>query len=406
VFTDVPGWTPALERAAMTLADEGIGVAGVDTMRYLVRLATGGGGECLYVAGDVEETSKRLQDAWHASRYASPIVAGIGAGATLAYATLAQAPAAPLAGAISVEPAAALASAAPLCGGAPATPRGDGTFAYGRPVAMLPGFWQVSAARPAPELRALVTAAGGTLTDATDDSVAALSAMIAAAAPRSDDSAPSGDRVAELPLVVLPVGDPQRLFAVIYSGDGGWRDLDATIGRILAARGVPVVGVDSLRYFWQPKSPERVARDLAEMITTYARQWGTQRAVLIGYSFGAGILPFAVNRVPDDVRRRVVQVSLLGLGARAPFAFRFGEWLGRTDADAPEVLPELLRMDLARLQCVYGRDERDTLCTNPALAGAEIIATAGGHHFDGNYTGLADRILAGAARRLQRDDGG
>ena len=47
--------------------------------------------------------------------------------------------------------------------------------------------------------------------------------------------------------------------AVIYSGDGGWRDIDKDIAGALQEKGIPVVGVDSLRYFWSEKTPDQVA---------------------------------------------------------------------------------------------------------------------------------------------------
>ena len=67
--------------------------------------------------------------------------------------------------------------------------------------------------------------------------------------------------------------------------------------------------------------------------------------------------------------------------------------------DAPAVLPEALRIPTATLQCFFGDEEEDTLCRDPALAGAEIIRTSGGHHFDGDYQALARRILDGARQR-------
>jgi type IV secretory pathway VirJ component len=112
---------------------------------------------------------------------------------------------------------------------------------------------------------------------------------------------------------------------------------------------------------------------------------------LVGYSFGAGL--------PDDVRAAVVEVSPLGLEPRAPFEIAVSGWLGGVPADAPPVLPELARLDLSRVQCFYGEEEELTLCTDPALEGAEIIRTTGGHHFDGDYEALARRILEGAERR-------
>ena len=189
---------------------------------------------------------------------------------------------------------------------------------------------------------------------------------------------------------------------MIWSGDGGWRDLDKTIGEILAQRGVPVVGVDCLRYFWQQRDPDRVAADLARILATARAAWHTPDALVIGYSFGADVLPFAVNRLPASEREHVVLLSLLGLEPRAPFEIEVSGWLGETDENAPLVLPELQRFDASRLQCVYGEEEEDTLCTAPELARAEIVKLSGGHHFDGDYEKLADAILASARRRMKK----
>ena len=108
--------------------------------------------------------------------------------------------------------------------------------------------------------------------------------------------------------------------AVIYSGDGGWRDLDKQIGEALAARGVPVVGVDSLRYFWRARTPDEIAqRPRRRSSTTTATRWEHASASsLVGYSFGAGILPFALNRLPAEPRA----TRRAGLAARRRAARR------------------------------------------------------------------------------------
>jgi hypothetical protein len=50
------------------------------------------------------------------------------------------------------------------------------------------------------------------------------------------------------------------------------------------------------------------------------------------------------------------------------------------------------------LKAGAGADEEDSAC--PSLLGkAEVIRTAGGHHFDGKYGALAQRILDGFRRR-------
>ena len=48
--------------------------------------------------------------------------------------------------------------------------------------------------------------------------------------------------------------------AVVLSGDGGWSGVDREVAKVLAGRhGVPVVGLDTLEYFWNGRTPEAAA---------------------------------------------------------------------------------------------------------------------------------------------------
>jgi len=78
------------------------------------------------------------------------------------------------------------------------------------------------------------------------------------------------------------VEKPAGLMAIVLSGDGGWRDLDKTIAEDLQRQGVPVVGWDSLRYFWSRKTPEQTARDLAAVMEAYMDKWKAEKVALIG----------------------------------------------------------------------------------------------------------------------------
>lgn len=392
LVSDAAGFDSAWQAAARRLQSDGVAVVGIDLAAYQGALRASADG-CHYVVAEIEALSQRLQRELGGATYVSPILAGVGQGATLAYAALAQAPAATLAGALGVDPTEVLDTRVPLCAGAPSAPSAGG-FSYG-PAPQLPGFWMVSSARPLDPALVALTTPPDPLVDLAAPPLDRLVALVAAARAR----APAA--LAALPLTVIEARQPGPLMAVIYSGDGGWRDLDKTIGEQLAARGVSVVGVDSLRYFWRPKTPDDVARDLATILDRFGTRFGAEHVVLVGYSFGASVLPFAVTRLPEAQRDRIALLSLLGLGARAEFQFRVQAWLG-ADAGpgALPVLPELLKLDLGAVQCFYGQDEADTLCRDPSLAAAEVIATRGGHHFDGDYAALAQRIFDGAQRRL------
>jgi type IV secretory pathway VirJ component len=403
LFSGMEGESAALRRTGRTLADDNTAVVLVDLPSYLHGLSASDDG-CHYVLSELEELAHQLERELGFAGYRSPVLAGVGAGGTLAYAALAQSPAATVAGAVAVDPTPSLHTRVAFCEGAAASRARGGGFAYA-PASDLPGRLRiVTTSAPSPALRAI--AAASPRAELADAAAGDLEAKVVAALdPLLGGVEVEGDvasALPDLPLVDIPAHDPKRLFAVIWSGDGGWRDLDKTIGEILAKRGVPVVGVDCLRYFWQKREPEQVATDLARILAAAREAWKTPDALLIGYSFGADVLPFAVNRLPEAEQKSIVLMSLLGLEPNAPFEIEVTGWLGQTDEGAPLVLPELLRFDFSRLQCVYGEEEDDSLCTAPELAHAEILRVAGGHHFDEDYEKLADAILQSAQRRQHR----
>lgn len=402
LFSDAAGWTPQLEEAARQLAERDAVVAGVDLPQYLRGLAASDDG-CHYLISEIEDMSERLQRDLGFPHYRSPILVGIGEGGMLAYAALAQSPNVTVGGAISIEPVRALHTKVPLCAGATPTALPGGGFTYaGRPG--LPGWWHVVVPQPEPSwLRAAMDVAGAVQipNDPTQSATEQIVATVGPTLAGPQTAQPS--QLADLPLVEIDAEHPGDLMAVIYSGDGGWRDIDKQIGEVLAQRGVPVVGVDSLRYFWKEKTPEETARDLDAILQHYMSAWNTHHVILIGYSFGAGILPFAVNRLPSRTRLHVVLTALLGIESRADFEIALTAWLGASPRKtAPPTLPEVLRLDPTRVQCFFGEEEEDTLCRNPQLDQVERIETKGGHHFDEDYAALAARILDGARKRLSK----
>ena len=70
-----------------------------------------------------------------------------------------------------------------------------------------------------------------------------------------------------------PPAATSDLFAVFLSGDGGWAGIDKNVAAALAARGISVAGVDSLRYFWTARTPQGLAADLDRILRYYAFHW-------------------------------------------------------------------------------------------------------------------------------------
>lgn len=402
LFSDARGWSSESDNTAAALARDGALVVGVDLPAYLQRLDTLTGEACHGVVGDVESISRQIQRERGSTSYLTPIVAGIGEGGALAAIILAQAPAATIAGAVSYDPTISVRSRIPLCSTSATSAEPEGGFAYG-PWPSLPGFWMVEfpADHDTPgRQRIAALMAAGTPIDVSPSVGNAADTLAALLRPRLAPGATVPTTgIANLPLVELPAEPRGPLLAIVLSGDGGWRDVDRAIAQKLQSDGVSVVGWDSLRYFWSKKSPEQTALDLGAVIDTYTSRWGASKIALIGYSFGADVLPFAYDHLSPEAKVRVVQLSLLGFAPAANFEITVSGWLGAAPGkDALPTGPALAPIDPTMVQCFYGASEADSAC--PQLTGeAEVIRVSGGHHFDHDYGGLARRILDGFRRR-------
>ncbi|MEK1904285.1 MAG: AcvB/VirJ family lysyl-phosphatidylglycerol hydrolase, partial [Pseudomonas sp.] len=201
-----------------------------------------------------------------------------------------------------------------------------------------------------------------------------------------------------MPVVEVPAAQHSDTVTLFYSGDGGWRDLDRDVAAEMAKRGYSVVGIDALRYFWQHKSPQQGARDLSQLMQLYREKWGAKRFILAGYSFGADVLPAFYNQLKTSDQQQVDAILLLALARSGNFEIEVQGWLGKVGAEAATG-PELLKLPSAKLLCVYGSEEAaESGCTLPNAPG-ELLQLPGGHHYDGNYPALAERLLQGIRQR-------
>jgi type IV secretory pathway VirJ component len=199
----------------------------------------------------------------------------------------------------------------------------------------------------------------------------------------------------DLPVVPIDAVARHDTMAVVYSGDGGWRDIDQKLGAHLKEDGIPVVGVDSLRYFWSEKTPEQTAADLSRIITTYRQRWKVGRVVLVGYSFGANILPASYLLLPKADRQAVSLISLLAPSHQADFEIDVTGWLGFAGAGKHgDPVEDLRQIEPFKIQCIYGVAEEDSACPDiQDIDGAQVLSRQGGHHFDGDYRALEKLIV-------------
>ena len=214
----------------------------------------------------------------------------------------------------------------------------------------------------------------------------------------------------ELPALKDAPAGSEDLLVVIYSGDGGWWDLDQRLGAVFTQRGIPVAGVSTFKYFWRYRSPEESAHDLDGLLDRYTRQWNKTRVLLIGYSFGADVLPTIVGKLRPSNRDRLSQLVLLSASRDVNFEIELegymqqGWWTTHTH-DFLQWLNPVVHTDamppIAALggkppmACYYGAEDADESgCTDPKLPSfVEVFRKPGSHHFDENYEKLATELI-------------
>lgn len=405
------GWNLGVVEMARELATLDATVVGIDIVHYFKKLESQSGA-CTYPAADFEMLNKFVQKKLNYPRYVTPILVGYSSGATLVYAVLAQAPPNTFKGAISMGFCPDLLVPKPLCRGSDLEwekgPKDKGLIFS-----------------PAKHLHQPWVALQGTIDEVcepgvTDNFVKRVNTgrlillpnvghgfsvprnwlpqfkkeFQQLAAESEDKASLSKVDLQDLPLVEVHARIPDKdVLAVILSGDGGWAGIDREVAGALAKQGVSVVGLNSLKYFWQAKTPDIAAADLGRILRAYLATWQKSRVALIGYSLGADVLPFMASRLPSELLNRVVLITLLGPDTDVDFEFHLTDWIGGRSRNSKPVGPEAAKLEGKRLLCVYGEEESESLC--PQLSGGwtRVISLKGAHHFGGNYEAIANMIL-------------
>ncbi len=409
------GWNRGVIGMARRLQHQGALVIGFDVRTYLGHAAAASG--CTYAAADLQALAQFVEREEGMAHYQAPVLAGYSSGATLVYIALAQAPPNTFRGGLSLGFCSDLEGTARWCPGTghlEATPTVHPAGWDFRPVSLLPAPWivlegtadQVCAANAAGAFVAQVA-------DAEFDSLPKVGhgfgvpanwgpaydrafARLLAAPPA--DVRSSAEALRDLPLVEVPAAEApagERRFAIMLSGDGGWAGLDRDVSGQLAREGIPVVGLDALQYFWHARTPEELAADLARIVEHYSVAWHRDRVLLLGYSFGADVLPATVAALPASMRGQVDGVGLVGLGTSAEFEFHVGSWLGRSGAGARPTAPDLARLPAllgaVPVVCISGAEETETGCRGSS--GVTDVQLSGGHHLGGDYQRVAATLL-------------
>ena len=201
--------------------------------------------------------------------------------------------------------------------------------------------------------------------------------------------------IEEMPLKVIENSIESTLPMVVYiSGDGGWNTFSDSLCNYLSKKGFPVVVLNARKYFWDRKTPEEAAADLVTIVDAFGAKWKRDKFILTGFSFGASLVPFLVNRFPERITGRLSSSIMINPDMLCDFEVHLSDMLNMGPSKGEfDVVREMKAIDVKKTAIFFGGDERMELQQAFRLTGANVQIVPGNHHFDDDYEALAELLV-------------
>jgi type IV secretory pathway VirJ component len=201
----------------------------------------------------------------------------------------------------------------------------------------------------------------------------------------------------------LPVQELQasasKPFIFFVSGDGGLKGFTVSLCKAIRDNGYSITSLDARSYFWDKKTPEQTTGDITHYVADALRSRADHHWIMIGYSFGADITPFVVNRLPDSLKSQLSHVILLSPSTSTDFEIHLSDMLGIGKKRSMDVVAEINRLGNQKTTSLFGEDENEFPVSKIKLSNYQSDIIKGGHHFDGDYGAVAGRIAMVIAGR-------
>ncbi len=418
------GWNKGVVDMALNLQVQGALVVGIDIQTYFRKIKTIKS-KCYYPASDFENLSLTIQKKYKLKEYLKPVLAGYSSGATLVYAILAQAPANTFKGAIALGFCPDIETDRPLCPGAGLSSHvlKPGISYYleannhlTAPFIVLEGLLdQVCSyndtkifleSMPMTELISLPKVGHGfsvtknwlpQFIDAyrkiliDKGYTEKLNSQNKIVRPKN-----KGPFASDMPLIINTTDKNNNLpLAFLISGDGGWTSFDQDLCEKLSQKGIPVIGLDAQKYFWNEKQPKETALEILKAINYYSDQWDKKTFILIGYSFGASAVPFIADNIPLQEKTNLKGVFCLSPDETGDFEIHISDMLNFGSKEKYDVIGELKKIAAFKPVCIFGEEEDAETTNHFKSNGIKVELLPGSHHYNENYEAVVDIVLGG-----------
>lgn len=400
------GWKYGVSDFAKIFSEMNTLVVGVDILQYYKALHQSKE-DCLMVASDFVQLTAAVEKKYNFSDYKPPVIMGYSSGATLVYAILAQALSGTFIGGISIGFCSDIGLSNSFCQTngliLKADPTGKKYFLQpdiklGNPWIVLQGkldkicnFREVADFVQRTNNAELIQLpnVGHDFSKQADFMPQWKKAFNQLLTRYQSELATETRTIPfkNIPAVITEakVADKSAPVALLISGDGGWYGFEQNIANHLSDYGISTIGLDSRKYFWKRKTPEETAKDITNQLIYYGNQWKKNRFILIGYSFGAEVVPFIINRLPVELRSKVVSAVLLSPDTFTDFEIHISNMLGMGNRqNTYNVTGEIIKMQSVPTLCIFGQNEKSPVPAMLAKTTVKIAQLPGDHHYKSN----------------------
>lgn len=197
-----------------------------------------------------------------------------------------------------------------------------------------------------------------------------------------------------LPLVIMPAPDAGNMpLVLMITGDGGWGRLGRRLAKQFSKENIPLVALSSWRYFRKKKTPDITTKTVESILEKYMQQWHRHSFILTGYSFGADIMPFVVNRLPDSLLKHCAGITLFSPGTTTDFKIHILQLLGSRHQWRYNVVNEIQAMRPVKTLFFFGEKEHDFPYKIISRDDWQLIYLKGGHTYGKERADMAKIIL-------------
>jgi type IV secretory pathway VirJ component len=197
---------------------------------------------------------------------------------------------------------------------------------------------------------------------------------------------------ARLPIYAYKGRDSTSPLLFYVSGDGGINNsFSASFMKRFNDEGYSIIGLDSRSYFWVQKKPQEAADEISNVLAQYLKQWNCKGLVLIGYSFGADVMPFIQRRLQRNIYLLNKHLVLMSPAKKTDFTIHVLSMFG-VDTNKGESVPDEINKLLIPTTLIFGETENDFPLHAITTKNVQTIKLPGGHHYNRNIGELVKQI--------------